>query len=179
MLTTNFSSYALQPRARHWIPAISAKILTTVTTGVYAFAYPMDPTQVISSWSARFPTLYEEYRVIAVKATVRPFSVTNPGVALLYWDEKTPFTTPSALSSRQRFAKQIALASANRPAVMTWRARDLVDLQYTPCATGVTPVALCIYTDTANYGAPIVATDVGVIEFEFLIEFRGFETNNN
>ncbi len=62
---------------------------------------------------------------------------------------------------------------------MTWRARDLVDLQYTPCGTGVTPVALCVYTDAANFGAPITVTDLGIIEFEFQIEFRGFETNTN
>ncbi len=175
-ININQRSYRNQPLASHWVPGGAQKLTTTVTTGQIAQTMLCDPTTTVTSWTTRFQTLYEEYRILRVAARVSLFSSTTPGLLVLYWDEKSPFTAPTTVASSERRNMEISLSSTNRPLNTTWIAKDLLDLQYTPIATANPPVALQIFTNNSGYGAPITATDVATVELMYLIQFRGFET---
>ncbi len=173
-LFRNLRSYANQPLATHVIPAGS--YLLTPTGGTVASATPVDPTTLINGWATRFQTLYEEYRVVKVKAQVNFFSSTNPGILASYWDEKTPYTTPTVAIVQQRSTFKTSLSSTDRPLNMTWVPRDLLDLEYTAIGTAVSPVAICFYTDSANYGSGGGITNFAEVSLFITIQFRGFQS---
>jgi len=60
---------------------------------------------------------------------------------------------------------------------MRWRAKDLLDLQYTAIGTVSTPVTFKTYTDLANYGAPAAVTNLWLLEPDFIMEFRGIKSS--
>jgi hypothetical protein len=94
----------------------------------------------------------------------------------MWFDEKST-AVPTANESQERTVKPFANTNAmsKSRAAMKWRARDLLDLQYTAIGSSVTPVSFKVYTD-ANYGAPIVVTPLWLIEPVYLVEFRGIKS---
>ncbi len=172
-LYQNIRSYALQPLAQHVVPATSLKL--TSTTGTVASATVVDPTTIVTSWATRFGALYEEYRIVGVRAQTNFFSSTNSGIIAAYWDEKTPFTTPTATIVQQRSTYKTSLSATDRPLRMNWVPKDLLDLEYTPILTGVSPVAICFYTDTAVFGSPNTSVGLAEVSLYLTIQFRGYQ----
>jgi hypothetical protein len=172
----NIRSYPGQALASHWTPCVPFTLSTTVTSGLLSQCIQVDPTALVQAWATRFQTLYEEYRVIAAKADLNFFSSVQPGVITCFWDEKTPFTAPTLASSIERAMRRCSLSSTDKPLRLSWKARDLLDLQYTPIATSNPSVGLSIYTDNANYGSGIVAAAVVTVNFRLHIQFRGYTT---
>jgi hypothetical protein len=166
-------SFPGQPVAKHQVQSFNTVLTTTVTTGVIASVISMDPTTIITNWSTRFASLYHEYRVVKARARIICFSATNPGTLLSYWDEKSNAAPTNAQSSETAF-KRIAAADVFKEHDMTWKARDLLDLQYVASGTASNPVYWKLYTDAGNNGSAIAATNYATVDFRLLIEFRGF-----
>jgi hypothetical protein len=159
--------------AKLTITAEPALLSTTVTTGLIAFAYQIAPGNV-ENWATRFGGTFDEYRIVSVTVRVRPVSAAS-GVSAMWFDEKVVATpTLTEAQSRNLSLYSNTNAAARSFVTLRWQARDLLDLQYTPTGTTtVAPVTFKIYSDSANYGGPIAATAVWLIEPEFTIDFRG------
>lgn len=174
-LPLSVRSYPKQAMAQHIVPTFSTPLTTTVTTGLVAGVFQFNPAAAVTNWSTRFQAVYEEYRIVKIRAQCDFCGSNIPGHMLAYFDEKNN-VLPSNTSSSIRSPSRQQLSSVT-PHVMTWYAKDLIDLNYTPTdAATYDPVFLKTYTDTVNNGAPAVVTLVMVWSFELTIQFRGLDT---
>jgi len=152
-------------------------LTTTVTTGVISDAFVIDAGEV-NGWTTRFGSTFEEYRIVRVRTCIRPFSSTNPGVLACWYDEQSQSApTLNESQAKVRLNMTIPLSSVDKTRSMIWIPRDPKDLQFIPIATtNVVPVTFKVYTDNANWGSPITATQVAMIEQEYTIQFRGLHS---
>jgi len=168
------NAYRSQQKCVLTVPGTPFLLTTTITTGVIS-ALAAVGTGAITSFAARFGSTFDEYRVLGANLKITPVAAST-GVSKLWFDEKSN-AAASLVDSQERNA--LALANTNAmsksQAVMKWRARDLLDLQYTPIATATTPVYWKLYTDTANWGAPVAVTALWLVEVDTIIEFRGLK----
>jgi len=169
------SAYRGQQSLRAKIPGASVKLTTTVTTGVVANALQITTADVVG-FATRFGSTFDEYRIVGADVDVIPL-VASTGEMNFWFDEKST-NVPTANESQERTSVQVPInsSSARSHRVLRWRARDLLDLQYTPIGTLSQPVTFKSYTDNALWGSSIVATDVFVVKVLFLFEFRGLKS---
>jgi len=158
----------------HWVPCSSIPLNFTVTTGVISSSVDFNPTAAVTNWNPRFSDLYEEFRIMEVAMTINSASSTNSGIFRMFWDEKSS-SVPTAGAANER-GTIIHACSDLRPRIAKWLAKDLADLDYIPILTSVHPVYFKLYTDSANYGSPIVATMAVVLTSKMRIQFRGYIT---
>jgi len=171
MELTLIRTYPHQVAWEVWIPATPSKFTTTVTTGFIAGTFNVRASNV-GSYVTRFTSTFVEYRIVRAIFKIRLFSSTNPGVLQFWLDEQV--TAPPTLAEAQERAVMIISASAvDQKPVLKWVAADPLDLQYIPIATSVTPVTFKVYTNNANFGSSIVATDYLEVEPVFQFQFRG------
>jgi len=152
----------------------SAIQTTVVTTGLIAVALPLDKTR-IQGFATRFGSTFDEYRILSCILKIRSLNVSS-GVSRFWFDEKSN-ATPSSTDASERVGLTIPNNSSNGRTVtsMTWKARDLLDLQYTAIGTTATPAYFKIYTSNAGYSSPIAVTDLWLIEYHMVFEFRGLQ----
>jgi len=153
----------------------AAQLLTTITTGVVNYAQPIN-TGAILGFSTRFGSTFDEYRIVGTDARMTPLSATS-GVSKVWFDEKNT-ANPTANEAQERTSTPLVNSNANARAVRVfrWRARDLLDLQYTAIGTSVTPVSFKVYTDTASWAAPATVTPLWLLELILYFEFRGIKS---
>jgi len=170
-------SYRGQQRTTLKLEGISQLLSTTITTGLIAGTYLVEAAD-IASFATRFGNTFDEYRILGADITVTPITAST-GVSRFWFDEKSS-ATPTFNDSRERTVVTLPNSNANARSCrkMTWRARDLLDLQYTSIATtSVNPVTFKIYTDNGNYGAPATVTQLWLVESELMLEFRGIASS--
>lgn len=167
-------AYAGQQKVVLVLPGFSSKYTTTVTTGVIANSLALS-TSRISNFATRFGSTFDEYRILSVLVKLRSLSAST-GISSFLFDEKDA-TAPDIDDANQRLGLRLPNTNAAGSILraMRWRARDLLDLEYSPIGTVSTPVYFKVYTDATNFGAPVAATDVWIAEFDFTIEFRGIK----
>jgi hypothetical protein len=156
-----------------WLPLNPIKLTTTVTTGLIANAIPIIQT-AIASFAARFGATFVEYRMVQAKMEIRMFSSNNPGVLQFWFDEKSA-ANPSLVEAAERYVLSINSSDIVSKKSLMWTARDVTDLAYTAIGTAVTPVTFKTYTNNANFGSSIVATDYCEIEGAIRFQFRGLQ----
>jgi hypothetical protein len=154
-----------------WLPADPVKETTTVTTGVIATSYQISKNDVIS-FAARFASTFVEYRMIRAEFKVRLFSSNNPGVIHVWYDEQST-AAPTLLEAEERFVLSISASNVSSNNVLKWTCADPLDLQYRPIGTAYTPVTFKVYTDNANLGSSVVATDYFEVVPRIQFQFRG------
>lgn len=147
------------------------KFTTTVTTGVIASSTQILYT-LISSFTTRFAT-WDEYRVIRVRFHVRFFSSTLPGI-LRVWVEDRSNATPTLAIAQADKGLSPNMSDVARRHMLDYRIMDPVYVDYTQLNATQGIGYLNVYTNNAQYGSTVVATDVCVITPEFTIQFRGF-----
>jgi hypothetical protein len=149
-------------------------LLTTSGAGLINTVISLDITAVLG-FATRFGSTFDEYRILATKCRITPVSA-GSGVSKMWFDEKSA-AAPTLNESQERTSQPLAntntLTSAKR--TMAWRARDLLDLQYTPIGTTVTPVYFKVYTNAANWGA-VINQPTWIVEPVFTVEFRGLKS---
>jgi hypothetical protein len=173
-LYRNLPSYQGQPLSQMVIHSDSVVASTTVTSGVIALVYDTDPVTNVINWATRFQSL-EEFRVVKTKAIVNCFSSTNPG-AVVAWFDETSNTTPTATAAQDRTIKTFSAGDVTRTHTLVWRPKDLLDLQYSSTGVSKKPVYFKLYSDNANYGSSIVASQYLSVHMAYTIQFRGFNT---
>ncbi len=173
-------AYSGQYKARMTLPGIPFLLSTTVTTGVIASVTNLQVYENggfgVQGFTTRFGSTFDEYRILGANVKVRPVSAST-GVSVMSFDEKSS-SAPTANSAMERVGLRLPNTNANNKScvVMRWRARDLLDLQYTAIGTLVTPCYFKVYTDLATWGAPAAVTPLWLVEPEFLVEFRGLKS---
>jgi len=147
--------------------------------GTTQFVYNIDGNAVLG-FTARFGATFDEFRILGCHVEVHAVSTLVFGLLKLWFDEKTS-ANPTSNESQERIADTMCL-NASSPSSgrhMTWYAKDLLDLQYTPIGTiTTTPVYWKCYTDTANwaYTPNTVITAVAIAQPTLIVEFRGLRS---
>lgn len=154
-----------------WLPGLPVKATTTVTTGVIAASYVINKSN-IQSFGTRFSSTFDEYRIVQARFQIRCFSSTNPGVVTAFFDENST-GVPVLAEAQERYILNFSASSVDKPHSLMWTAADPQDLLYNPIATGFTPATFKVYTDNANFGSSIVATDYFEVSISFRVQFRG------
>jgi hypothetical protein len=169
-------AYQQQDVVRMRVKASPYVLSTTVTTGVISSAFALEPTSKIGDFGARFQSTFDEYMVTKVRLRIRPLT-TATGVSSFFFDEKSS-TAPTLAMANERQSTILSHAQANSSSfkVMNFITRDLLDLQFTDITTGKILGYFKVYTDTANFGAPIAVTALWIIEPEFTILFKGLKS---
>jgi hypothetical protein len=169
-------SYRGQPRVRLTLPGVLGTLSTTVTTGVIAQNDVVSTSQILN-FASRFGNTFDEYRIVGATVRVRAVGP-NSGILRCWFDEKSG-SAPTQADAVERIGQSTVLNSADPKSCfqMKWTARDLLDLQYTAIGTSSSPVYFKIYTDNADFGAPIAATVVVFREIDLHVEFRGLKTS--
>jgi hypothetical protein len=168
-------AYRGQQVYRAMLFGTSGILPTTVGTGVINNALGVN-TSDITGFATRFGSTFDEYRILGVDCQIR-CAAASSGVSFFWFDEKSNASaTVNECYERVTLNLPNTNANAKSTAVLKWRARDLLDLQYTAIGTVATPVYFKIYTDTANFGAPASVTNLWYVQFRFMVEFRGLKS---
>ena len=167
-------SYSGQPIVRLRVPALVGLPATVVTTGLIASSSAIG-SAAVTGFATRFGSTFDEYRITGADVLVRPLSIST-GISNFWFDEKSS-TTPVLLDALERVQVRASNNSADEKSsfTMRWRARDLVDLTYSPIGTPTTPVYFKVYTDNTTFASPIVTTQLWVLEYRLHVEFRGLK----
>jgi hypothetical protein len=166
-------TYPKQVVMESWLPGTPQKFTTTVTTGVIQAAIPVNQNQV-TSFATRFASTFVEYRIIRAKFLVRLFSSTNAGV-LQAWIDEVSTNVPTLAEARERATLIMSASATDTFPVLKWVCGDTDDLKYRPIGTAASLATFKIYSDFANFGASIAATDYFEVEPEFQFQFRGLQ----
>lgn len=156
-----------------WLPGLPVKATTIVTTGVIATVYSINTSQ-IQAFSTRFGSTFDEFRIVQANLRLSLFSSTNAGLILVFIDENSS-AAPTVAEARERSQRTISASAVDRNLTLNWIAADPADLLYTPIANSFTPASFKMYTDNANFGSSIVATDYFEITCQFRVQFRGLQ----
>jgi hypothetical protein len=164
-------SFARQVCWDTWLPGLPVKATTTVTTGVIAASYVINKSN-LQGFATRFASTFDEYRIVQARFLFRMFSSVNPGTIMIFIDENST-GVPVLAEAQERFIINPSASDVGRTHQLSWTAADPQDLLYNPLATGFTPATMKVYTDNANFGSSIVATDYFEMNAFFRIQFRG------
>jgi len=168
-------AYAGQQKIRLRLPSIPGLLATTITTGVIANSYELSTANIVS-FAARFGSTFDEYRILGADVAITPVTA-SVGVSVHLFDEKST-AAPTQADSQERIGLRLANTNANAKSktTMRWRARDLLDLEYTAIGTTTTPCTFKTYTDLAVWGAPVAVTNLWLVEPTLIVEFRGIKS---
>jgi hypothetical protein len=169
-------SYKGQQRFSIKLAAAPILLTSTVTTGVLQGNMSIDAA-LVQGFATRFGSTFDEYRIKSAKVMIRPVSASS-GVTVFWFDEKSS-ATPTANEAQERMGLRICNSNANSKSVrvMSWKAHDFLDLNYTAIGTTtVAPVYFKAYSDATTWGNPIVATSLFVLEPEIVFEFKGIKS---
>jgi hypothetical protein len=161
-----------QPTYSSKVMSNPTKLTTTVTTGLIAVAPPIS-TSNVASFSTRFAG-FEECRIIKAVLKITCFSSINPGRIMVYVDEDDN-TVPTIALAQSHRCLQFAAGNVNRIFKLVYENHDVANLVWTSVSAGIASFAnFKIFTDNANLGATIVATDYLDYSIEYTFQFRGF-----
>lgn len=158
------------------LPGVPTILSTTITTGVVQglFACGNVIANNVQGFSTRFGSTFDEYRILKVNYQLTPLAQST-GLAVCFFDEKLN-ANPTANESQERSAVRMPLSNTRAPMHMTWKAKDLLDLQYTAIGVDVAPAFFKVYSSNALWGSSVAATQVLLVEPSFQIEFRGLKS---
>lgn len=166
-------SYPNQVVWETWLPGTPVKRTTTVTTGLITTGIAISST-AIQSFAARFGSTFVEYRMIRAKFQIRLFSSTNPGLLQFWLDEKSTGAATLA-EAQERATVSISASATDTFPLIQWTSSDYLDLQYLAIGSASTVCTLKEYTNNANFGSSVVATDYYEIVPRFQLQFRGLQ----
>lgn len=153
------------------LPGAPSLLTNTVTTGLLAFSYSVNPVGGVAGWSTRFGSTFDEWRLESCVFEIIPVGL-NVGVTSFFWSENSISVTIT--EAEERAATWIK-NNEQRPVNMRlrWRNQDYTDASFRNVSTGFNDVYFYAYTDAANMGAPVVATNLFILRPVFRVQFRG------
>jgi len=169
------SAYAGQQKVVLFLPAASA-VISSSAGGQISYVAPL-AFNITQDFAARFGVTFDEARLLGVEVQIRPVTAST-GLSVFFFDEKDA-TTPDLEMAQERVGKRLLNTNANAASVtsMKWRARDLLDLEFSDVAAAPTPVYFKIYTDNANFGAPVTGpVPLWFLSIILTVEFRGISS---
>lgn len=156
----------------------SPHLLTnTVTTGVLQYVLKLDPNADIENFSTRFGADYEEVRCLGAKVRINPLAGVSNGISA-YWVDEKYASVPTLTESTGKTVGWIQhSSSADRAKSLTWKPNDIADSSFVVATAGSIGNAAYfkVYTNNAQYNAPIVATSLFMVQVTYVLEFRGIQ----
>lgn len=147
---------------------------TTVTTGVLASEIGLSTATLVQGYT-RFSNLFEEHRIMSVTIEIIPLGLNNGVVSCFFAEES--IGTPTIFEGVEKIAKLVKLNEQSPLNLkMSWQNRDFSDATWIKTTTANVPAYFYCYTDNANYGAPVTATQVLIIRPVFTIQYRGLKS---
>jgi hypothetical protein len=169
-------AYRGQYRDLKRIPGVPLQVSTGATANINA-VYGVGNFNIgnIYNWSAKFENIFDEYRILGCDMKVVPVTPTVTGPSCFWWDEKNP-SIPTGPDAQARVVTHIQHSGIHNPKTISWRARDQLDLQYTPCSVDVLPCYFKIFTSTVVFGTTAVNSLFFILIPTFIVQFRGLQT---
>lgn len=169
------AAYADEVRVKLKLPGDPTILTTTVTTGLISQVIGSDPLTYVPDFNLRLAATFDTFRVVGVDYHIRPLTVST-GLTAFMMDENDN-TAPVADESAGRVGKRLPNTnSGQKLVVMRWRVKEMQDLDWRSTANSYDPVYLKVYTSTALWGAPAVATALWVVQPVLYVEFRGLKS---
>lgn len=154
------------------LPGLTTVASTTVTTGALAVNQNVNPNLFLNN-AAALSAVFKEYRVIKSVLKIKTFSSTLPG-QMNAWVDETLTTAPTAAQAQQYQGVTTFPAGANEfTHIVKWVPHSPTELAYVPTGSSSTNATFKIYTDNANFGSSVVATQYISYQQMFTIQFRG------
>jgi hypothetical protein len=164
-----------QVMVRMSLRGLPLKLTSTVTTGVIADSTALNAassTLGIPSFNTRFSPMFLEYRINSIKLELIPLGIYT-GVTYFFINEKS-IGTPTYLDA---FTVEASAVKNNeqstRNFTLHWKNQDFSDAQWVVTSANNFSSYLNTYTDNANLGSPVTATELWIIRPTFDISFRG------
>lgn len=144
--------------------------ITTVTTGAVAVDLPIRSAD-IPTFSTRFAA-WKEWRIVKTVCRLKCLSSTATGIMNMWFDNQA-YAPTSSLSQNER-ALRVNVSSVDREHTLTYTPHDVDEQAWTAVGTDFTSGYIKLFTNTADYGAPIVVTSVTLLDVLHTVQFRGF-----
>lgn len=166
------TEFAGQPACVLKMLSESNLLTTTVTTGVIAASSGINPGGILN-FATRFAG-FNEYRIIKARLIVRFFSVTNSGVLSIWSASNLDSAAPSSSDAEQAKALRVNFSANTKEINFDYVPHDPLEQSWTQMGTGFTCGHFKLYTDAANWGAPIAVTTIGNYQWEATVQLRGY-----
>jgi hypothetical protein len=153
-----------------WIPGTPEVLSTTVTTGQIAEATTLS-NALIPNLTTRWQA-WLDHRIVKFRIKLTNFSSTNPGLMSHWFDEESS-ATPTAVLAINAKAKRFG-ASVIGTHTIEFVVQDPTQLNYSALGVVTNYGYYKLYTNNADFGSSIVATQYCLKETEMLVQFRGF-----
>lgn len=154
------------------LPAAPILLTSVVTTGIINSATIINPVSLITGWSSRFQSTFDEWRLLSCSIEIIPLGIYTGVTAFFYSEESLGTPTLNEATERSaKFIKNNEQEGKNR--VMTWRTDDYTDATFRATSTGFGAITFNVYTDNANLGSPTSATQLFIIRPLLTVQFRG------
>jgi len=164
--------YSGQPVCAHIMCANPVPLTTNVTTGVIAYNLAIQ-SSIINNFASRFVG-YTEFRVVKAVAKVRCSSSNGVGV-LNHWFSEDDTAAPTASKTTNALALRFPAGDIIGSHDIKYVPHDPAQQTWTLVSSGNPIIGYYkFYTDNANWGSPIVSTQLCTLEFELTVQFRGF-----
>lgn len=168
---TTRPSFKGMPVLQLMLPATQVIYSTTVTTGVIASSYPINPVSQVVGWSTRFVNTFDEWRVASAVVEIIPMGL-NVGVTSFFWSEEGVSVTVT--EAQERTAKYVKNNEQKPENIrMRWTNEDYTDDTFRGVATSFTAANLNVYTDGTNFGSPVTVTQLYMLRAVMCVQFRG------
>ena len=159
-----------------WLQGPPTKLTSQSSTGlITAVITPSLNDLSNTNWR----NIADEYRIKEIVFHAYPVGA-NSGVTAFILDDEDS-TLPIIGDTKARRAKFLVNNSANQKSLSSfhYRCENIDDLKWISCksAGSATPMALKVYTDLSTYITQ-PSTDLWVINYEALFEFRGIGNNS-
>jgi len=153
------------------LPGAQQILTNTVTTGLLATSYSINPPGAITGWSARFASTFDEWRLERMSFEIIPVGL-NVGVTAFFFSENSISVTLTEANERPAsWIKNNEQKPKNL--IMKWVNQDYTDASFRNVTTNFNLAYFYAYTDASNLGSPIVATNLFIIRPIYTIQFRG------
>lgn len=174
--TTLTQSQSLGPT--YDIDLVAAPIIFTAAGGAMALNVGMSPATAITTWASRWQTIFQEYVVLGVRASLR---VTNNGGfnqgSLVAWLDEQSFAVPTSTNAGQARGVLIAIGTGyngnGAQQDVTWMPHDPKDFDFNALSGAVSPFYIKLFADNANYGTNASQNFQVQLERVYRIRFRG------
>jgi hypothetical protein len=170
------AEYSGQQNVKLLIVGSPFLLSTTVTSGLIASATVLDAQSLITNFATRFNNCFAEYRAIRYTFRLRPLTVST-GVSRVFF---APVTPPALIDAQERNGRYLANTSADTKSdtQFTYIPRDTSELAFNQTNAGPSGILqyFCVYTNGANFGAPVTVVPLWFIQPEILVEFRGINS---
>jgi len=158
------------------LPCASTILTTTATTGLISSTASIQANSVLN-FSTRIGDLWSEYVITGINIKVTPLQTTASGVTTFFFSDSST-AVPTLNESQGRVVHKLSNSAANPQSTRTfsWKARSLSDLTFQLTSFSYTAANFKCYTDATNYGAPVVATPLWLVEPEIQFTLRGLRS---